>query len=104
MSRIVRLVMPLVAAVGVAVFIAPSSASAAPVNCSTGWITAQYNTPVGAWSGCTHGSGSHRVVVKCQASPYTYYLYGPWRPAGQQSIAYCGAGHLAVQKGYQTTG
>jgi hypothetical protein len=98
------MVVALAGATAAAILFAPTSASAAPQNCSTGYYNGQYNTPVGGWSGCTHGSGLHRVVIRCQANTYTYLVYGAWKPAGQLSTAWCGAGHTAISKSVQVTG
>lgn len=106
MSGIMRrgaLSIALIVAALATVAVAPSPASAIPSSCNTGWITAQYNTAVGAWSACGFGSGSHRVVVKCESiNGATYVDYGPWRPAGQRSDQFCSTGWRAIEKGYET--
>lgn len=87
-----------VAAASAALFAGSSLVAAAPAmaypqNCSATTFVGSYGR-----SYCTHGSGSHRVAVRCaRPGSQLYTVYGPWVGTGHTSTAYCNARTSSVQ-------
>lgn len=77
---------------------APGMAAATPSNCSTAHIGGSSGSVT-----CTTGDGTYRVKLLCRhlTPVYTYYVYGPYMPRGQASVAHCNSGDLVADIGYQ---
>jgi hypothetical protein len=77
-------------------------AQATPSNCQSDYIYNGAGSPSGGWAHCYSGSGSFRVLFRCDVSWWPDYTrYGPWRYS-TDSTAFCDKGHYPYALAIET--
>lgn len=100
MSKIRAIVAALLMAAGFTLTV-PAGEAQAVWDCSS-WAA----WPNQAASYCSSGLGGHRVRAVCfwPNTGAQQYIWGPWKLAGQYSVAYCWSGSYIINDTHVETG